>query len=314
MWLDREFMDVVEDLYVPAMGTDTMAPMLYSLIRFTRARTVLEAGMGYTTPFLAKALHDNDVCFRAERAALIEKTVTYLDDIDAMGPAGRIAENGPERRALGAIYEDKSSQLGNRRTEWMFANPGSLLRPGFYLEEPPAQLCCVDNGVAESSSAKSVSPKLAQLGLTDYVSTYDDEFWSIDFTSAAAHHLPFDVIWVDLPITVMNVLSLLRGPHWELLNPDGGLLVIHDMLTHEGGQMLVKEFFKADQQKRFDDFEFFGLIEPQRAVQNSFVMIRKLTKHVDQRYEKYFTAAGDSTFEADARALLASWRSSRAPQ
>lgn len=304
MWLYQEFMDDVEELYVPAMGSEVMAPLLYSLIRFVRARTVLEAGMGYTTPFIAKALQDNEASFRAERAALVEKTAPYLDDIDAMGPSARIAQHGPEKRGLSAIYESKTSLLGERRTDWMFADPAALLRPGYYLQHRSPRLHCIDNIATASSSARLVQAKLVALGLSEHVSEHRGDFWSYDFASAGGD-APFDVVWLDLPLSVRNLMSLLNGPHWDLVNPDGGLLIIHDMLTHGGGQMLVKNVIKASQQKRFADFEFVGLLEPHRVVQNSFVMIRKLTGYTDKQYEKDFTAPADSTFELDARALLA---------
>ncbi|MHA4779028.1 O-methyltransferase [Streptomyces sp. MSC1_001] len=57
-------------LRVPEMGTDSTAPLLYWLIRTLRPQRVLEVGMGYTSPFLAKALQDNKKAYEAERALL----------------------------------------------------------------------------------------------------------------------------------------------------------------------------------------------------------------------------------------------------
>ena len=59
MSLDPKFLKNVEPLYNPAMGTEKMAPLLYSLICFNRPTSLLEVGAGYTTPFMAKALQDN---------------------------------------------------------------------------------------------------------------------------------------------------------------------------------------------------------------------------------------------------------------
>lgn len=302
-WIDHEFMNAVQDLYVPSMGSDVMAPLLYSLIRFVRAHSVLEAGMGYTTPFIAKALSDNDATFRAERAAVAEKSRGYVRDVDAMDASAKTSDGRPEQRGLQAVYAAKTSRLADRRTEWMFANPAALLHPGYYLEERPSRLHCIDNITAESSSARFVKSKLDALRLSPFVSDHYGDFWSFDVATAAAADVPFDVIWLDVPVSVRNVMSLLSGPHWKLLNPNGGLLIIHDMLTHEGGQMLVKEFFKADQQKRFNEFEFVGLLEPQRIVQNSFIMIRKISGYQPEQYEKQFTAPGESVLERDARVL-----------
>lgn len=59
MALDKRLFDAAEDLYTPGMGTEHVAPLLYSLVRMTRPRRVLEVGLGYTSPFLAQALMDN---------------------------------------------------------------------------------------------------------------------------------------------------------------------------------------------------------------------------------------------------------------
>lgn len=54
-----DFLKVVKPLYDAHMGTENMAPLLYSLVRFTKPRHVLEIGAGYTSVFLLQALKDN---------------------------------------------------------------------------------------------------------------------------------------------------------------------------------------------------------------------------------------------------------------
>lgn len=70
MSLDADFYKAVEPLYYPGMGTEHVAPLLYSLVRMTRPRSVLEVGLGYTTPFLAQALMDNAREFATDRHIL----------------------------------------------------------------------------------------------------------------------------------------------------------------------------------------------------------------------------------------------------
>jgi predicted O-methyltransferase YrrM len=70
--LGEEFLSAVKPLYVPEMGTESTAHLLYWLVRSTRPRRVLEVGMGYTTPFLAKALRDNVDAVERERSALAD--------------------------------------------------------------------------------------------------------------------------------------------------------------------------------------------------------------------------------------------------
>jgi hypothetical protein len=57
--LDHRLFSVAETIRNPGMGTENVAPLLYSLVRMVRATAVLEVGMGYSTPFLAMALRDN---------------------------------------------------------------------------------------------------------------------------------------------------------------------------------------------------------------------------------------------------------------
>ena len=58
MTFTKEFLEKVEPLYSPKMGTENMAPLLHSLIKFHRPQRLLEVGAGYTTPFIAQALRD----------------------------------------------------------------------------------------------------------------------------------------------------------------------------------------------------------------------------------------------------------------
>jgi len=49
-----------EDCFQEGMGTEQLAPLLYSLIRFLRPQRILEIGLGYTTPFLVEGLENNE--------------------------------------------------------------------------------------------------------------------------------------------------------------------------------------------------------------------------------------------------------------
>ncbi|MFT7359643.1 MAG: hypothetical protein ACI9V0_003521 [Parasphingorhabdus sp.] len=48
------------DSFEAGMGTELVAPFLYSLVRMLRPTRLLEIGCGYTTPWLIKALEDNE--------------------------------------------------------------------------------------------------------------------------------------------------------------------------------------------------------------------------------------------------------------
>ena len=70
MALNSAFRAAVEELRTPGMGTENVGPLLYALVRMTRSWRLMEVGLGYTTPFLAKALKDMATEFEADRTLL----------------------------------------------------------------------------------------------------------------------------------------------------------------------------------------------------------------------------------------------------
>merc|ERR1740139_1819138 len=58
--LSSTFLNHVRSLYNPHMGVENVGLLLYSLVRFTKKRKIVEIGAGFTTPWLLQALKDND--------------------------------------------------------------------------------------------------------------------------------------------------------------------------------------------------------------------------------------------------------------
>lgn len=58
--IQKTFLAHTMSLYNPHMGVENLGPLLYSLIKFTKKRKILEIGAGYTTLFILKALQEND--------------------------------------------------------------------------------------------------------------------------------------------------------------------------------------------------------------------------------------------------------------
>ena len=52
-----------EDFYRKGMGTESVGPLLRSLVRMVRPNRILEIGVGYTTPFLLEGLEKNEEIF-----------------------------------------------------------------------------------------------------------------------------------------------------------------------------------------------------------------------------------------------------------
>ena len=55
-----KFLSHAKSLYNPHMGVEDISYLLYSLIRFTKKRRIVEIGAGYTSLWILQALKDND--------------------------------------------------------------------------------------------------------------------------------------------------------------------------------------------------------------------------------------------------------------
>jgi hypothetical protein len=58
--MDRHFLSHLSSLYNPHMGVENLGPLLYSFIRFTKRRRIVEIGAGYTSLWILQALKEND--------------------------------------------------------------------------------------------------------------------------------------------------------------------------------------------------------------------------------------------------------------
>ena len=65
---DSNFLSQVGLLYNPCMGVENLGPLLYSFLRMTKKRRVVEIGAGYTTLWILQALKDNDLELESVRS------------------------------------------------------------------------------------------------------------------------------------------------------------------------------------------------------------------------------------------------------
>jgi len=61
------------------MGVENLGPLLYSFVRFTKKRRIVEIGAGYTTPWILQALADNDAEMRRIQALKDQGKARLLD-------------------------------------------------------------------------------------------------------------------------------------------------------------------------------------------------------------------------------------------
>jgi len=65
---DSNFLSQVGSLYNPCMGVENLGPFLYSFLRMTKKRRVVEIGAGFTTLWILQALKDNDLELQSVRS------------------------------------------------------------------------------------------------------------------------------------------------------------------------------------------------------------------------------------------------------
>lgn len=243
---DKRFRSAVAPLFVPEMGTETVAPLLATLIKLVRPRRVLEVGMGYTTPFLAAALTEVAEEVRAESPALAAKTRPYLD-------------------ADAPLTE-----------EWLNAEP-ALLAPEFYHHAYAPQLVAVDDLSIPESSSGRVQGVLRDLGLDHLVTVVNADLRDCR-DRFPADFGPIDFAWVD----AWECLYFFDN-FFDLINPDGGLLVMHYLMTYPEGEGFLR-YLAAQQRSRPGEFEIVNLLEPHKLTQNSITIVRRTGGVVPRRY------------------------------
>jgi predicted O-methyltransferase YrrM len=239
--MDAEFLHSVEELRVPIMGSESVAPLLYTLVRFTRPRRVLEVGSGYTTAFIARALADNAADFQQARPFVAAKARDFL----------RVQPNLQQQKAW-------------YKTEPPFASPL------FYTSPYKPIFVAVDSLAIASSSASQVSSILDRVGLGGIVTMLNGDLRQLH-ERVVQHCAPIDFAWVDCDqsITVFE-------QYWPDMNPADGVLLFHWLLTDRNGEAVL-EYFKSKQRIR-NDFEIVSLWEPHKIAQNSITIIRKTAR------------------------------------
>jgi len=242
----QDFAAAVAKLNVPGMGTEVVAPLLSLLVKFVRPRRVLEVGMGYTTPFLVAALAEVEEQARRESLALADKTRGYM--------------------ATGTKLDD----------QWLYSQP-ALLAPGFYVEPYRTEFVAVDNLSMADSSAARVREVLRELGLDDRVTIVNADL------RACAELLPegfspVDLAWVD----AWECLYFFDH-FWDIINPDGGVVVMHWLMTYPEGEAIL-DYIANFQRARPGELEMLNLLEPHKLAQNSITVLRRISAGKPRAY------------------------------
>jgi hypothetical protein len=244
--LDARFFDAVEAIRAPLAGTELMGPLLYSLLRSGRPRSVVEVGMGYTTPFLLQALYDNRQDFLRERRLLREKVASL-----------------PE---AGGLSLDEMTRIG------LETAPAPALDPAHYLVPYEPHLYAFDDlsDQHQQRSALGVVAVVRRLGL-DPLLTFVNGDPCGQTAVFAKHHLPIDLVWHDA-----DRPGVFMEEYWDLINPSGGMFIVHNTVNSWSSNAATVKKLKLRQAGCREEIEILSLVEPHKLNQRSCTMVRKI--------------------------------------
>jgi predicted O-methyltransferase YrrM len=212
--LDDAFSSAASKLYVAQMGTESVAPLLYWLVRMLRPCRVLEIGMGFTTAYLAKAVSDNAEAFCRERDLLSR------------------SERGGVPKALDDYYKDQHQpQLVciDRMTDSSSSAPRVW---GVLVELGLDRYCHVIEGDVRGSSS-AVAEAVDGIDFA-WIDTWDTlafvrEYWQLLNSAGGVLAVHYLMTYPE-GRAVQKYLASLRGP-------DGGRLEMLNLLEpHKYGQ------------------------------------------------------------------------------
>lgn len=244
------FLHHVWPLYNPHMGVENVGPLLYSLVRFTKVRNIVEVGAGYTTLFLLQALKDNDVEMRC---------IVKLNDDDKL----RLLD-----------YPFGTQKLD----EW--ASTSSL-------KQSASSLLCIDNCEHQKETASSAVHVSRTLNLDPYLQFLKgDAFDALD--THFSHDETIDMLWCDFGVGKRMAEYVSRV--WRYIRPGGFLVCHSTLTNERTRLWLEGVRRRAGVDVTgipAGEYAELSLLEPHKRFQNSITIIQKRTRFEEPIYSEY---------------------------
>ena len=189
--------------------------------------------------------------------------------------------------------EEQQAELNKIILEFLSADP-AIANPSYYCYQYNPIFHAIDNlEEKQLSSASMVMDVMQSLGLTQVIKFHNTDFRTF-INNTDNQWLPFDFIWND----ANGFDGIPFKELFDLLNPNSGIMVVHDMLTSEIGQKEISNIKQAQATTMFNDFEFFSILEPHKFFQTSAILIRKtsckpklcpngITPEVEQDFKRF---------------------------
>jgi hypothetical protein len=137
----------------------------------------------------------------------------------------------------------------------------------------------IDDSSHPSTSAGKVNDLARDLQLDRFL-----RFYGGDFRGASKNFstdlLPFDCVWFDC-----GGLDDFASEYWSLINPHGGLLMIHSTLSNPAKRSFVTELKRKYATPGAQSLEIVSFLEPHKWRQNSFTLVRFVSPELERSYK-----------------------------
>jgi hypothetical protein len=215
---------------------------------------VLEVGAGYSSLFILEALTDN----------LSE----YTKNKELMKGQVRVEQHVGLSRLL------NGKGLLRR-------HPLPLALPEYYESDYAPKLCIIDNESNSASSSGRVQDIARRLSLSNLLQFHGRDFRGLSKTFSQ-EVIPFDFVWFDCG--ALQEYSDFLQEYWDLIDRDGGLLLLHSTLTNLQVKFVIQGLKLKQATSDFNKFELLSLLEPHKWRQNSLTMVRMLSSSTERLY------------------------------
>jgi hypothetical protein len=256
MSMDVEFLTTARQHFDPFLlssGTELVSPLLYSLARMLRPRSVVEFGSGYSTLFILRALADNVAAIEAEKNALLAKT-----------KAARLLERwGPDRQP--------QADMDAAAHDWLDSGGVACgVDPVFYCKEYAPHLFSFEHLPEDHEYVEHMRSAVDAIGHTSLFTQFCEQGFAQN--TLPPEFLPLDWVWNDCHYD-LEFLS----EFWEYVNPSGGLLILHNITGHSTYFQTLQSF--VEQRAPYGDLEHLVLEEPHKLMQNGCAILRRTTAY-----------------------------------
>lgn len=226
---DESFLRIVQPLYDMHMGVENMGPLLYSLVRFLKPRSILEVGAGYTSIWILQALRDNYdemhnyQWLQRNGQCHCEGTpwcvVDYLEQPRHYGTLHCVDNLEHEHTTAGKVLEAAEAL-------------DLLDYLDLHFEDAWDYIARLNRERAAFEDRASTPEPDAEPSHHEHDDDDDGEHDEADTTSHAAPAAPlvFDLVWLDFGAgqTLANFFDRL----WPHVRSDGGFVLVHSTLTN----------------------------------------------------------------------------------